>query len=79
MRPKRIVAISTGWRGRSAKIQPLEDLSFWARKQVARRIAEGDFIELLTRVELFVRRANQTDPERMRLAVMGHSFGGTIV
>jgi len=79
VRPKRIVAIYTGWRGRSAKIQPLEDLSFWARKQVARRIAEGDFIELLTRVELFVRQANQTDPERVRLAVIGHSFGGTIV
>ncbi len=79
MRPKRIVAIYAGWRGRSAKIQPLEDLSFWARKQVARRIAEGDFIELLTRVELFVHRANQTDPERARLAIIGHSFGGTIV
>jgi len=79
IRPKRIVAIYVGWRGLSSKVQPLEDLSFWARKRVAHRVADGDFVELLTRVELFVRRANAADPERARLSVIGHSLGGTMV
>jgi len=79
IRPKRTVAIYVSWRGLSTKLPPLTGLSFWARKKVAHRIASGDLMELLTRVELFVRRANRTDPDRARLAVVGHSFGGTMV
>jgi hypothetical protein len=77
--PKRIVAVYVGWRGLSENVQPFEFLSFWARNNVARRIASGDFIELLTRTELFVRRANAADPDRARLSVLGHSLGGTMV
>ncbi len=79
IRPKRIVAVYIGWRGLSANVQPLEDLSFWARQRVANRIASGDLIELLTRIELFVDRADASDPNRARLAVIGHSLGGTMV
>jgi hypothetical protein len=39
----------------------------------------GDFVELLTRVELFTRKANAAEPNRARLAVIGHSLGGTMV
>lgn len=77
--PKRLVAVYVGWRGLSAKVQPFEDLSFWARKRVSHRIADGDLVELLTRTELFVRRANADDPDRARLIVIGHSLGGTMV
>ena len=77
--PKRLVAVYVGWRGLSARVQPFEDLSFWARKRVSHRIADGDFVELLTRTELFVRRANADDPDRARLIVIGHSLGGTMV
>ena len=77
--PRRIVAVYAGWRGLSAKVQPFEDLSFWARKRVSHRIADGDFVELLTRVELFAQRANATDRQRARLVVIGHSLGGTTV
>ena len=77
--PKRIVAVYAGWRGLSTKVQPLEDLSFWARKRVAFRIGNGDLIELLARLDLFVRRANLDDPDRARLVVIGHSLGGTMV
>lgn len=78
-RPKRIVAVYAAWRGLSTKGFPLEQLSFWARNRVAHRIAEGDLLELLTRTELFVRRANEAEPNRVRLAVLGHSLGGTMV
>lgn len=78
-RPKRLVAVYAGWRGLSMRVQPFEDLSFWARKRVSHRIADGDLTELLTRVELFVRRANADDPDRARLVVIGHSLGATMV
>jgi hypothetical protein len=77
--PKRIVAVYAGWRGLSVNVQPFEDLSFWARKRVAFRIGNGDLIELLARLDLFVRRANLEDPDRARLVVIGHSLGGTMV
>src|SRR5262249_26902249 len=79
MAPKRIVAVYAGWRGLSARVQPFEDLSFLARKRVAHRIADGDLVELLTHVELFVRRANAADPQRARLVLIGHSLGGTML
>jgi len=76
---KRVIGIYVGWRGLSAKFTPFKDLSFWARKHVAERIGQQDLVELLTRVELFVRRANTDDPMRARLVLVGHSFGGTMV
>jgi hypothetical protein len=76
---KRIVGIFVGWRGLSGKFTPFKDLSFWARKHVAERIGEQDLVELLTRVENFVRRANAEDPMRARLVLIGHSLGGTMV
>jgi len=76
---KRVVGIYAGWRGLSEKLPPFEDLSFWARKRVAQRIGEQDLVELLTRVELFARRANAADPNRARLVLIGHSLGGTMV
>jgi pimeloyl-ACP methyl ester carboxylesterase len=79
IRPKRIVGIYVGWRGLSSKVQPMLSLSFWARKHVAERIAENDLIELLTRIELFVERANANDPYLARLILIGHSFGGTMM
>ena len=77
--PKRIVAVYAGWRGLSVNVQPFEDLSFWARKRVAFRIGNGDLIELLARLDLFVRLANRADPDRARLVIIGHSLGGTMV
>src|SRR6185295_16585081 len=75
VRRKRVVGIYVGWRGLSEKLPPFEDLSFWARKRVAQRIGEQDLVELLTRVELFARRANAGDPNRARLVLIGHSLG----
>lgn len=79
LRPKRVVAVYAGWRGLSTRVQPFEDLTFWARNRVAHRIADGDFAELLSRVEQFVVRANVSDPDRARVAIIGHSLGGTMV
>ena len=79
VRPKRVVGVYVGWRGLSAKVQPLESLTFWARKHVAERIGHGDLIELLTRIEIFARGSNRSDPGRTRFVVIGHSLGGTMV
>ena len=68
-----------GWRGLSARVPPFKQLSFWSRKNVAHRIADGDLVELLIRVELFIRRLNAANPDPSLLAVIGHSFGGTMV
>ena len=79
VRPKRLVAVYVSWRGLSARVWPFEQLSFWARNAVAHRIADGDLVELLTRIELFAHRANTSDRNRVRLAVIGHSLGGTMI
>jgi hypothetical protein len=79
MLPKRIIALYAAWRGLSTKVFPLEQLSFYARNRVAHRIADGDLLELLMRTELFVRKVNAAEPNRARLAVLGHSLGGTMI
>jgi len=76
---RRLVGIYAGWRGLSANVQPFQDLSFWARKRVAHRIGSGDLIELLTRVDQFVRRQHGGGVGQSRLVIMGHSFGGTMI
>ena len=79
LKPKRVIGVYAGWRGLSARVQPLESLTFWSRKHVAERIGQGDLVELLTRLELSVAKANARDPRRARFVVIGHSFGGTMV
>jgi hypothetical protein len=77
--PRRVVGVFVSWRGRSATVRPLSDLTFWARKRVAHKIGSGDLIELLTRVDVFVKRQNVSHVDRARLVIIGHSFGGTMV
>ena len=76
---RRLVGIYVGWRGLSASVQPFKDLTFWSRERVAHRIGSGDLIELLTRVDQFVRRQNGGGVGQSRLVIMGHSFGGTMI
>jgi len=77
--PRRIVGVYAGWRGRSGTVRVLRELTFWARKRAALRIGGGDLIELLTRIDGFVKRANADGTDHAHMLTMGHSFGGTMV
>lgn len=77
--PRRVVGVYAGWRGRSGTVPVVRELTFWARKRAALRIGGGDLIELLTRVDAFVKRTNADGADRAHMMTMGHSFGGTMV
>ena len=75
---REVVGVYVGWHGRS--LNEASDLSFFARKRVAERVAQGQIRELFSR--LLTLQANaireSNDIHRMRLMFMGHSFGGLI-
>ena len=88
----RVVGIYVGWRGRSLGGGPLANLSFWSRKSAALRVAQGSTRELLSRLRNF--KCTQSLPAgsdgdcdeaatsrlpRVRMLLVGHSFGGWIV
>jgi len=77
--PRKIVGVYAGWRGRSGTVRVLRELTFWARKRAAIRIGGGDLIELLTRIDGFVKRANADGADHAHMVTLGHSFGGTMV
>jgi hypothetical protein len=75
---REVVGVYIGWHGRS--LNAASDLSFFARKRVAERVAQGQIRELFSR--LLTMQANAVNEpkniHRMRLMFMGHSFGGLI-
>ncbi len=77
--PRRLVGVYGGWRGRSGTVDVLRELTFWARKRAALRIGGGDLIELLTRIDTFVKRANADGRDHAHMLTIGHSFGGTMI
>ena len=77
-RPETIVGVHVGWRGLSLR-SPFSDLSFFARNGAARRVGNGDLVELLTRLDVLVHRVGGGMGERSRLVLVGHSFGATVL
>lgn len=89
--PYRVVGLYVGWRGLSSRISPLRQLSFWTRKSAADHIAAGSPRELFARLrglkcslvrEPVAGRECEEAPgvrPRMRLVLIGHSFGGLIL
>jgi hypothetical protein len=77
-RPETIVGVHVGWRGLSLQ-SPFSELSFFARNGAARRVGNGDVVELLTRLDVLVRRVGAGGSERSRLVLVGHSFGATVL
>jgi hypothetical protein len=49
----RIVGVYVGWRGLSIRGEPISNLSFWARKATALRVAQGSPRELFNRLRSF--------------------------
>jgi hypothetical protein len=77
--PRKVVGIYPGWRGLSADLSQIDrNLSFWARKNAAHRVAEGSIRELFARARL-LRDADRAQGRPTRMLTIGHSFGGLIV
>jgi pimeloyl-ACP methyl ester carboxylesterase len=74
--PARTIGIFIGWRGLSATVPPLRELSFYARKRAAHTIGQGELVELLTFLDRYQKHVNEETPRRCRLVMLGHSFGG---
>lgn len=90
--PREVVGIYVGWRGRSLNVpDPLLNLTFWARKSAALRVAQGSVRELFARLTGFQRYYNEQDTEcrptltaerppcGVRMILIGHSFGAWIL
>jgi hypothetical protein len=97
-RPRRVVGIYVAWRGATwpgNDFGPVMDLSFWGRKEAARRISVGSARELFARMRAMQRYYNATpagesnglsqqnpqsvNPPRIRTLMIGHSFGALIL
>ncbi|MBI4755900.1 MAG: hypothetical protein HY778_10930 [Betaproteobacteria bacterium] len=80
--PRKVIGIYASWRGLAmADLGPLENLSFYTRKGAADRVAKGSIRELFARLRRFQQakfQHNPTDP-KVRMIVLGHSFGGLVV
>jgi hypothetical protein len=76
-----VLGAFVAWRGLSwygPAFLPVENATFWSRKQAALRVALGSVRELLGRLREF--RNDQVDkPGEPVLVIVGHSFGGLIV
>jgi hypothetical protein len=76
-----VFGVFAAWRGLSwygPRYLPVEDLTFFSRKEAAMRVALGSVRELLERLRKF--REDEIDRHNEPvLVIVGHSFGGLIV
>lgn len=72
--PRRIVGLFVGWRGAASSLgDPLENATFWNRKEAAGRVAQGDVRILFSHLRTIQDNANvewNDDVERSRAAVV---------
>ncbi|MDN7176573.1 hypothetical protein M0D69_00750 [Caballeronia sp. SEWSISQ10-4 2] len=95
---RKVVGIYVAWRGASwpgKDSGPVMDLSFWGRKEAARRVSVGSARELFARMRAMQRYYNATpagenkalgpqneqsvNRPRIRTLMIGHSFGALIL
>ncbi len=94
--PRKVVGVYVAWRGRSWTVpDPLLSLTFWARKEAARRVSIGSSRELFARLRSLRTHYNDARSAgalqtgvasekagarpRIRTLMIGHSFGGLIL
>jgi pimeloyl-ACP methyl ester carboxylesterase len=79
-RDRQILGVYLSWRGLSLS-GPWSNLSFWARKKAATKVALGCVREILAWLRAFQVARNQPNNvvDGTRLIVVGHSFGGLIL
>ena len=75
--PRRIVGLYVGWRGAATTLGgPLENVTFWNRKEAAGRVAQGDVRILFSHLRTIQDNANEAwndAVERSRAAVVRNS------
>jgi hypothetical protein len=74
---KYVVGIYIGWNGSARLSEPLENLSFWVKKNNADRIAQS---AVVTKIISSVGSVTKSDPEgKDQFITIGHSFGARIL
>jgi hypothetical protein len=82
---RRVAGVYIGWRGLSENVEPLEELSFWGRKNAAETVGHGAVVQLLTALENLKKQGNTkysgeiAGHQRMstKLIIIGHSLAAT--
>lgn len=76
----RVVGIYVGWRGAVlAGPAALQNITFYDRKSAADHVARGSLRELLAHLRDIRERAHAAPGRKVRLTLIGHSFGGLIL
>jgi hypothetical protein len=79
-KPRKVIGVYVGWRGRSLTVPGIDNLSFWERKNTADRVGTGGVTELLSRLNDFRRYMNpKRSPDKTQMIISGHSFGGQVI
>lgn len=73
----RSVGIYVGWRGAALAAPLLEYATFYDRKSTADHVARGAVRELFAQLQAV--RNDSTTGRKVRLTLIGHSFGGLII
>jgi len=93
--PRKVVGVYVAWRGESWAVpSSIQSVTFWARKEAARRVSVGSARELFARLQAVRRYYNDQSASgkdatgaaseraarpRIRTLMIGHSFGGLIL
>ena len=84
VKARRVIGVYVAWRGKSLDLGA--PLTFWDSKFTAQHVAQGSARELFSRLRGFQRAENkdptcsaQTKRCKIRLLLIGHSFGGLIL
>lgn len=83
--PRKVVGIYLGWRGLSATLPGIKQLTFWERKNTAHKVGAGAISEVLLTLEALVSAPDRRrgfgggETPKSRFIVIGHSFGGAVV
>ena len=72
---REVIGIYIGWRGKSTSIPLLKYLTFWDRQNSAKRVADGNIIEIWS----FLRKLKNNSISDTKIVTVGHSFGAEIV
>lgn len=77
---RHVVGVYVGWRGKSLDIPLLRYLTFWQRKDAAKRVAQGSVRELFFALDRFRDKAgrNPGQDRAVRMLTLAHSFGGLV-
>ena len=82
---RKVVGVYLGWRGDFTRIPVAQQLSYWARKDVAEEVGDGGVTEVLSKLQQLVVQQFDDDGSadeslyKNTFVVIGHSLGGAIV